>query len=287
MSSRTKLKSLSKQNHFISRAKREKNHLMNISKRKTKDTDKMKQYHINNYQNYVKKYLDDTEYEIYDFINRGKFGSVFLICNKHTGGNCKALKVSLFKKDDKIKFEKEVEMQKEFHKYGLSLDVIHSDMIRLDKKYMIGIIIMDLIEGTIYDFLKKKRNTFVLNRIIEWLQIILKKMCKYNLIHGDLHLDNIGYIITDEGKMRPVILDFGWAAPGKCKPMLEILQFIRLLDSYEIDVYNRYYLFEVLMKLVQIKYKYVRSMQDIDELWEDISDDYAYEEYQRYISRGA
>lgn len=284
MSSKSKIKSISKlrniqKNNFKKNPKFQyKKQLSNI-----KENIKPLNYYKDNLEVYLDRYLENTEYEIYDYINAGKFGSVYLICNKLNGSNCKAVKVSLFESDELKLFQNEIDMQNLFYKYNLSLKVDKSDIFKLNNQYSLGIIIMDLIDGTIFDLLKTPQDELVLNKIYQWFLVIIRKMCKYNLIHGDLHLRNLGYKITNEGKIRPVLIDFGWSSRGRCKPELEILQLLRLLNHEKLYAYNKRYLFHKLLDLLKTKYKYLKTMKDVDELWDDLSDNYAYEEYSRHI----
>ena len=70
---------------------------------------------------------------------------------------------------------------------------------------------------------------------------IISELCKGGFIHGDLHTGNIGfrYATGAESKIyqfkingvvrevTPIIVDFGWSRPGRCRPRLELYQLIR------------------------------------------------------------
>jgi tRNA A-37 threonylcarbamoyl transferase component Bud32 len=275
------IKSLSKKDHTKSKKKFKKRSKLSVSKKKisldsyNNPADaKLHQYHINNYERYVKEFLSNTEYEIYDYINRGNFGSVFLICKKLNGGDCKAIKVSAFQNKYIKKFKQEIRMQQEFYKHGLAVQIHNAFIRELDDKFNLGIVIMDLIDGTINNFLSKKRSIKVLERVLEWVIVFIRKMCKYNLIHGDMHVENFGYVITKEGKMRPVLIDFGWAQNGECQQDLELLQFMRFLDENEMNKFNAEYLFGKIIPIVQRKYPDIKNIDDVHEYWDEISDIY-------------
>lgn len=285
----SKIKSLSKRKHLLSKTKKEKKNYR-VSKKRVKDLhileNQMKQKHIDNYERYLKQYLENTNYEIYNFLGRGAYGSVFLICNKFTKTNCKAIKLQILKGySDELMFEKEVQMQNNFYKHNLTVKVYHHELIRLDKLFSLGIIIMETIDGTLSDFLSVRRDKEILDTVLIWISHILNIMCKYNLIHADMNIDNIAYVISDKGSLRPVIIDFGFASVGKCKPYLELLQILNTLNISERNIYfyNYIYLETQLMEIIKDEYPYIKTRKDVSKLYGQLSKKYMRSDYTYYL----
>jgi serine/threonine protein kinase len=134
-------------------------------------------------------------YEIYDYINEGANGAVYLICNKKNNGDCKALKIAILENKEKIDdFLAEVKYNQIFAQYNLG-PKIYSHKIFPFKQDTYGLIVMEKIDGTLEDLLKTRKSKEVLDTIMNWIEYSIKMMCKYNLTHGDLHWGNIGYKI--------------------------------------------------------------------------------------------
>jgi serine/threonine protein kinase len=156
-------------------------------------------------------------------LGSGVQGQVYLICHNDSNEDCKVVKIEYLT----TKFEYEVNMQREFYKIGLAPKVIKAAMFISKSRGKFGAIIMDRVDATLDFILKILRDTSFLDRIVDGLIGIIKKLCTHGLIHGDMVFENIAY---DEGKLS--LIDFGRSccliAKGKCNPKFEIA---RLLSS--------------------------------------------------------
>lgn len=75
-----------------------------------------------------------------------------------------------------------------------------------------GCIYMDMIDGTIEDYLKKRRSKADLSMLVHWIFRFIRIMCEHRLAHGDLHWENLGFRYTRTGRVKPLMIDFGQAA---------------------------------------------------------------------------
>jgi hypothetical protein len=88
---------------------------------------------------------------------------------------------------------------------------------------------MERVSGQLSDYISSHSTPAQLDKVVDELDRFLKVMCKYKLVHGDLHLFNIAYILDPASnyKLKIVPIDFGWARKGECDPELELLQIMR------------------------------------------------------------
>ena len=148
--------------------------------------------------------------------------------------------------------------------------------------------------GVFQDWLEKRQPQEILDLMLKSVDLILADMCANNFVHGDFHWGNIAFqntslestvrksakftIMDKQGNpvmISPLLIDFGWASKGKCRPDFEILQLLRTLqiqDSDEpgIQKNNRKYLEDGLLKLLH-KYKsrnpyYIDTVKDYNQL---------------------
>lgn len=151
-------------------------------------------------------------------------------------------------------------MQKRFAKCGLAPKILYDYHMVLHGKKL-GIIIMEKYSGnTIPQILE--RNTLSsneLNQVYTTLIRMLELMCKHNLIHGDLHWDNIGVI--EDPTARPLrfrysLLDFGQSSVGKCDLRVELLQLLRTLRMFSFKQGNIRYLEDKLYAYYMNRFKH-------------------------------
>lgn len=71
------------------------------------------------------------------------------------------------------------------------------------------------------------------DRIVNWLELVIKKMCEMNLSHRDLHWGNIGYYIDPHNKATTLyLLDFGRSRTEVyCTPTLDTILLIKHLKE--------------------------------------------------------
>lgn len=127
--------------------------------------------------------------------------------------------------------------------------------------------------GMLRDILSRKVSDDVLQSIASVLELVIKHMCEHNLVHGDLHYDNIGlqlsindslhstqFELLHDGKtywVAPLIIDFGFSLSRvPCYPEIEIIQLIRTLypgsGSKDILPHNRNVLYQALRNMMGV-----------------------------------
>lgn len=190
-------------------------------------------------------------YYVSKVIGKGSFGKVFLLCNDE--GKCqRVVKVQLVKNEQM--FLNEVELQQQLSSVGLTPELYGVHLLEHNNKKF-GIIIMDKIDIIAEDLLKTSLDKQTLQNIYSMIEKVIQLFCKYNIIHGDLHWQNIAFywdVKDNHVILRPSVLDFGWGkADQECFPQLEISQLLRTLGpGYSpIHQFNRNFLEDKLYKL--------------------------------------
>lgn len=150
-------------------------------------------------------------------------------------------------------------MHKQFAKYKLAPKILYDYHIRV-RGAKLGIILMEKYSGnTIPQILERNvLNNHELNQVYTTLIRMLTTMCKHNLIHGDLHWDNIGVIEDPTAKplrFRYSLLDFGQSSTGRCNMRLELLQLLRTLRMFKFKHQNIRYLEDKLYAYYKNKFK--------------------------------
>ena len=171
------------------------------------------------------------EYKSFTFLGKGGFGEVYKAC-KHNG-QCDAVKFMNIGWFDEELFVKEYNMGLKFASLDIGPKLYSMDLVQYDNK-KVGIIKMELLSGVLEDLLKDVTDKNVIDHIIKSLVKLINKMCQHDLIHGDLHANNVGYNLEKKnGKTVPVykLIDYGWACceynETMCNPKLEYEQLIR------------------------------------------------------------
>lgn len=126
----------------------------------------------------------------------------------------------------------ETDMMKEFRKYGLAPKLYKEIHLKTPLGDILSIVIMEKINGTLDNLLDAKHTKAELDQITDWLITIIDLMCKYNLVHGDFHNQNICYIIDPTKppiNKRPVLIDYGLSSSGPCEVNFDMSQLLRTL----------------------------------------------------------
>ncbi len=115
--------------------------------------------------------------------------------------------------------------------------------------------VMGKIDGTVGNLLRHERLDSELNEIISQSVQLLFRMCDHNMVHGDLHFQNIAYIINPKNKRKVFLcLDFSEATAG-CEPEIDLLQLIRDTYTREYHLYNAKYLRKHLQHIYNTNYE--------------------------------
>ncbi len=146
-------------------------------------------------------------YEYVSFLGSGVGG---VACAVRKDGIEKVVKVMTYSEASL----KEVTNLREFQRRGIGVKYIDHCSIKLGsmkKQYIL--ILMEKLDGTLFDLIKN--NTSLDQRILQSIgdQLIdlIRKMRKYKISHGDMHVANIGYIWEDEqhSSIKLKLLDMG------------------------------------------------------------------------------
>jgi len=137
-----------------------------------------------------------------------------------------ALKILKENKIDLV--DSEIEMGNKFHKLGLSPKNKKVTTFKLGRNFYHSIH-MDRLDGIIGTYLASNPPKKNIEMIIEKTFMVVKKLSDNNIVHGDLHFDNIGFIHSrdkDEvGKLQ--VIDHGFAKSGMSLPEIDVLQMLR------------------------------------------------------------
>ncbi len=213
-------------------------------------------------------------------VKQGDFGSVY---TASIDGKAVVIKFEFFMKNERSMehMEHENKMHIMFYneKVGAPKPYFFKFMMTKNRFNSVFISGMKLDEyalnfGLFQSQLETPQTRDMLNYMLESIGLIIDQMCRKNLIHGDLHWDNIGFqnkesqsktVIGDfaifEGdviafRVSPLVIDFGFSKEGKCMPGLEIIQLIRTLfpgwsGVKDIHRRNRDYLYENLVRMLK------------------------------------
>jgi serine/threonine protein kinase len=184
-------------------------------------------------------------YKVQNELGDGKYGKVYRVYDKNKDQyvvvKCVELLQNISKQltiEQKLKFGRslffvEVEMHKRFSNLDLSPKLLG---YRFSASR--GYIVMEFVEGTLGSLLKSnlvEMEESEMDEIINLIEELLQELCTSQVEHGDLHLENIGYVheTNEEGETKKVLklLDFGNSCCPKnvisCDSALECYQLFR------------------------------------------------------------
>lgn len=166
-------------------------------------------------------------WRITNFLGAGSFGYVFSTRNsKNERG---ALKI--VRDEANFSVDKEIVMQKKYHKLGLSPGIIDHCSYLPKGGDRIHFIIMERIDGVIDDFLQKKSHHKLLETLMDRLFQIIKKMHVNKITHGDFHSENIGFLYRRGDNPGTIqVIDHGMSTDKGSSPELELVQFMRTIE---------------------------------------------------------
>jgi len=198
----------------------------------------------------IKKYIP-KHYKIVGYLGGGAHGSAYLL----SGPNLvpQALKVvainSKYKSSSESAFIHEYNMQLKFANAGIApfpLEIGVFDQEDPHYSHQFGIVRMERVGGIIKSLLENHRfSVQEMKHLINEIERVLKIMCNVGLIHGDFHLDNIGYNLNQTSEQFTIqVFDFGLSCcvkkRAKCDVKLELLTL--LTDAQKnspIEIYRR------------------------------------------------
>jgi hypothetical protein len=206
--------------------------------------------------------------KVVKYLGGGHYGKVLSLCKDNNNGQCKAIKIILANPDtDYVSPDKEISNQKYASTQRLA-PKIH----RMCRQDTARFILMDKVDGVFEMLLRNKKHDWELDVVFDEIKLLLKRLCKTNITHGDLHWGNVGYMIkTDDDTKKSyadiILIDFGHSYIGKCNTRLDLIQLIRTSNHDMTPVshpYNLDYLYKKLFKLYVKKYNNSLREKDIE-----------------------
>lgn len=203
------------------------------------------------------KCLKDWKFKA--FLGSGNHGSIFSVVNKR--GAVRAAKIV------SVDPGPEVRAQKKLASIGVAPRVY--DSCKLSKG--IWVMIMEQVDGSVQDLvaghksLCKKKLDNIFREIIRNVEA----MEDANVSHGDLSLDNLGYVTCPGGRLRLMLIDFGWS--GRYVPMFDMTSLAQSLLFTKNEV-NRNYLYNKTHAYILKRHKFAipDSTEGFDKLFRDL-----------------
>ena len=168
--------------------------------------------------------------KITKLLGKGVEGSVFASIGPN--GEQNAVKISTRQSD--LDFEREVRILKKTNLLDISVPVLETSTIVIPDsgKENHKFIIMDRIDGTAENlFNERKWSEEQLQIWVDEIFQIIKKLSDNNLVHGDMHLNNIGFKRQEDGSIKFMLLDFGFGEETSL-PQADVLQVIKIVPFF-------------------------------------------------------
>lgn len=175
------------------------------------------------------------------FLGSGSHGSIFSVRNKK--GVVRAAKIVT------VDPGPEVRAQKKLASIGVAPRVF--DSCKLSKG--VWVMILEQVEGTLEDLVggHKSIGKRKLHDIFREIVRNVEAMEAANVSHGDLALDNIGYVTRTDGSLRVMLIDFGWS--GRHVPMFDMTSLAQSLLFTKNEA-NRDFLYDKTRAYISNKY---------------------------------
>jgi hypothetical protein len=143
---------------------------------------------------------------------------------------------------------------------------------------LVHIVIMEEVADVIGNWLRRPKSKEQLGQLTLEIIKLITSFRDHKLTHGDLHLDNIGYVYTDASKryMKLLPIDFGRSYVGKAHTSLEIGALMRILRKvyqlkkdhrHPVPDYNRRVMMNLVRKLARTKFGITlrKSLSEVEE----------------------
>lgn len=200
------------------------------------------------------------------YLGAGNNGVIFTVENR--SGTERAAKIVT------IDPRSEVRVQKKLAKFGLAPRVIQSCKLSDG----LWVVIMEKVDGSLGDLVGEHRSLSnrMLNKVYDELVRNIELMESKNITHGDLSLENVGYIVLPDGGLRLILIDFGWS--GEYVPMFDMVSLSQAL-LFTKNKTNREFLINKIYKYVEDTYDYrlPGSAISVDTLFRDFQNRYIQE----------
>lgn len=177
------------------------------------------------------------------FLGSGSHGSIFSVRNRKVV--VRAAKIVT------VDPGPELRAQKKMASIGVGPRVYDSCKISKGTWVMI----LEQVEGTLEDLVGGHKNIGKRRLADIFREIVLnvEAMEAANVSHGDLSLDNIGYVTRTDGSLRVMLIDFGWS--GRHVPMFDMTSLAQSLLFTKNEA-NRDFLYEKTRAYISNKYDF-------------------------------
>jgi len=134
---------------------------------------------------------------------------------------------------NKNEFNQEVSIAKIFHSLGIAGQMDNSERRVLSRKYKNRFVehqffSMGRVDGILSDYLdEKSRSEQQIIKIADDIFNIIKILNLNSYTHGDMHVQNVGYVEKEDGNIKIQLIDFGMSRHVSW-PELDILQLLRV-----------------------------------------------------------
>jgi serine/threonine protein kinase len=170
--------------------------------------------HLQDFEKYAKAIVDRTnclqDYKLIGFLGSGSAGFLCRVRHRKTKKEFALKLESLEDRKHEEGWKTETDIMEKFSECGLGIKYIDRCVTKLGKVRR-GVILMEMVDGVLYDFLHqmKRVNKSILDNISNQIIHILKEMKRHNLSHRDLWFFNIGYNINPKtNKIELKLIDF-------------------------------------------------------------------------------
>lgn len=193
------------------------------------------------------------------YLGAGNNGIIFSIEHKKNGA-VRAAKIVT------VDPRSEVRVQRKAHKLGIAPKVFHSCKLADD----LWVVIMEKIDGSLGDLVGGHRSLSnkMLKKIYEEIIRNITEMEDANISHGDLSLENMGYVVQSDGDIKIIIIDFGWSS--QYVPMFDMISLTQAL-LFTRNKVNRDFLYTRFISFINERYdfKVPKNTIGVDVLFKD------------------
>lgn len=168
----------------------------------------------------------------------------------------------------------EVRAQGVFHGFGLAPRVLEHKTITTQAGVKMHLIVMERIDFTLEEMLcVAKHNVATIRKIAGEVVNLMARMRTARVTHGDMHTQNIGYVVRD-GKYVPILIDFGQSSTRSNYPLVDAEQLLRILTYRGMGMYPYSYIIaEELQKYLE-RIGETHKLTGDDRIQEQIWNDY-------------
>ena len=145
---------------------------------------------------------------------------------------------------NKNEFNEEVSVAKIFHSLGVAGQMDNSERRVLSRKYKNRFVehqffSMGRVDGILSDYLdEKSRSEQQIIKIADDIFDIVKILNLNSYTHGDMHVQNVGYVEKEDGNIKIQLIDFGMSRHVSW-PELDILQLLRVNMMFTKNNHNK------------------------------------------------